>query len=51
VQAELDPPIERVDTAAFAAKALAEQLHEGLARRGLACTRWRSRPRPSTASS
>jgi protein ImuB len=39
VQTELDPPIERVDTAAFAAKALAEELHEGLARRGLACTR------------
>jgi protein ImuB len=39
VQIELDPPVERVDTAAFAAKALAEQLHAGLARRGLACTR------------
>ncbi len=39
VQTELDPPVERVDTVAFAAKALAEQLHEGLARRGLACTR------------
>ncbi len=39
VQTELDPPVERVDTAAFAAKALAEELHEGLARRGLACTR------------
>ena len=39
VQAELDPPVERVDTAAFAAKSLAEQLHERLARRGLACTR------------
>jgi protein ImuB len=39
VQVELDPPVERVDTAAFAAKALAERLHEGLARRGLACSR------------
>jgi protein ImuB len=39
VQTELDPPVERVDTVAFAAKTLAEQLHEGLARRGLACTR------------
>ena len=39
VQAELDPPVDRVDTAAFAAKALAEELHAGLARRGLACTR------------
>ena len=39
VQTELDPPVERVDTAAFAARSLAEQLHERLARRGLACTR------------
>ena len=39
VQTELDPPVERVDTAAFAAKVLAEELHAGLARRGLACTR------------
>jgi protein ImuB len=39
VQTELDPPVERVDTAAFAAKALAERLHEQLAGRGLACTR------------
>jgi protein ImuB len=39
VQTELDPPVERVDIAAFAAKALAEELHAGLARRGLACTR------------
>lgn len=39
VQTELDPPVERVDTAAFAARTLAEQLHAGLARRGLACTR------------
>jgi protein ImuB len=39
VQMELDPPVERVDTAAFAARALAEDLHEGLTRRGLACTR------------
>jgi protein ImuB len=39
VQAELDPPAERVETAAFAARALAEQLHDRLGRRGLACTR------------
>lgn len=39
VQTELDPPVERVDTVAFAARSLAEQLHDGLARRGLACTR------------
>ncbi|MEU7612079.1 DNA polymerase Y family protein [Micromonospora sp. NPDC049204] len=39
VTAGYDEPIDRVDAAAFAARALAEQLHEGLAGRGLACTR------------
>ncbi|MDP9401931.1 MAG: DNA polymerase Y family protein, partial [Actinomycetota bacterium] len=39
VQVELDPPAMRVDTAAFAAKALADDLHQRLARLGLACTR------------
>ncbi|HUP68958.1 MAG TPA: DNA polymerase Y family protein [Acidimicrobiales bacterium] len=39
VQVELDPPALRVDTAAFAAKALADELHQRLARLGLACTR------------
>lgn len=39
VSMELDPPAERVDTAAFAAKQLAHELHEQLADRGLACTR------------
>lgn len=39
VQVELDPPAIRVDTAAFAAKALADELHRALATRGLACTR------------
>ena len=39
VQVELDPPALRVDTAAFAAKALADELHRTLATRGLACTR------------
>lgn len=39
VQAELDPPACRVDTAAFVAKALADELHLSLATRGLACTR------------
>jgi protein ImuB len=34
-----DEPIERVDAAAFAARALAERLHEKLAGHGLACTR------------
>jgi protein ImuB len=35
----LDPPVERVDAAAFVARHLAEQLHAGLAAHGLACTR------------
>jgi protein ImuB len=38
---ELDPPVDRVDTAAFVAKALAEELHEGLRRHGLTCLRVR----------
>jgi protein ImuB len=37
-QCELDPPAERVDAAAFAAKALADRLLDRLAARGLACT-------------
>ncbi len=39
VEMELDPPAERVDTAAFAAKALAAELYERLTGRGLACSR------------
>ena len=39
VSAALDPPAERVDQAAFMAKALADSLHDELAGRGLACTR------------
>jgi protein ImuB len=39
VSAELDPPVDRVDAAAFVAKSLADRLHEGLAAHGLACTR------------
>jgi protein ImuB len=39
VQAELDPPAERVDAAAFVARALADELHGRLAARGQACTR------------
>lgn len=39
VEEEYEDPIERVDTAAFAARALAERLHERLAGHGLACTR------------
>ncbi|HZT67963.1 MAG TPA: DNA polymerase Y family protein [Acidimicrobiales bacterium] len=38
VTAELDPPVERVDAAAFAAKSLADRLHAALADRGLSCT-------------
>ena len=39
VAQELDPPVERVDAAAFVARAMAERLHTGLVDRGLACTR------------
>lgn len=39
VAIELDPPVERADAAAFAARTLAHQLHADLASRGLACTR------------
>jgi protein ImuB len=38
VTAELDPPAERVDIAAFVAKRLADDLHQRLAADGLACT-------------
>jgi protein ImuB len=41
VEEDYEEPIERVDVAAFAARALAEQLHERLAGHGLACTRLR----------
>jgi protein ImuB len=39
VQIELEPPAERVEQAAFVAKALADELHQRLHHRGLACTR------------
>ncbi len=39
VQLRCDPPLERVDAAAFAARALAQQLHSRLAAAGMACTR------------
>ena len=39
VEQECDPPLDRVDAAAFAARALAEQFHAKLADAGLACTR------------
>src|SRR5918998_2209008 len=35
----LDPPVDRVDVAAFASREPAEQLHAALASRGLACVR------------
>jgi protein ImuB len=39
VEVELDPPVDRVDAAAFAARGLAERLHHTLASHGLSCTR------------
>lgn len=39
VRQHCDPPLERVDTAAFVARSLAERFHERLAAAGLACTR------------
>jgi protein ImuB len=39
VTQEFDEPVDRVDAAAFAARALAERLHQRLAAHGLACTR------------
>ena len=41
VAAELDPPTDRVDVAAFAAKALADELSDRLWQLGLACPRLR----------
>jgi protein ImuB len=38
VAIELDPPASRIDQVAFAAKMLADGLHQELAARGLACT-------------
>ncbi len=39
VEQSCDPPLDRVDTAAFAARSLAERFHQRLADAGLACTR------------
>jgi protein ImuB len=39
VSVEFDPPVTRVDAAAFASRSLADRLHALLAGRGLACTR------------
>lgn len=41
VRTELDPPVTRTDAAAFAARVLAEQLHERMLRRGVVCARLR----------
>jgi protein ImuB len=41
VSMELDPPVDRVDTAAFAARTLAQELHERLVRIGMAYHRVR----------
>ncbi|MEJ7585265.1 MAG: DNA polymerase Y family protein [Acidimicrobiales bacterium] len=38
VVSELDPPVERVETAAFLAVSLADELHRRLGAQGLACT-------------
>ncbi len=39
IEQSCDPPLDRVDTAAFAARSLAERFHSRLAEAGLACTR------------
>lgn len=39
VQAELDPPAERVEAAAFVTRGLADDLHQRLTQQGSACTR------------
>lgn len=39
VSAELDPPAERVEAAAFVARGLADELHQRLSARGSSCTR------------
>ena len=39
VAVDLDPPVDRIDRVAFAARSLAEQFHDDLRGRGLACTR------------
>ena len=48
VEVPLDPPVDRVDAAAFASRALAERLHAALGDAGLACTRLGVRARTTT---
>lgn len=38
VTEDFDPPLDRVDAAAFAARTAAERFHSGLSARGIACT-------------
>ncbi|MFC5063893.1 DNA polymerase Y family protein [Actinomycetospora atypica] len=48
VEVPLDPPVDRVDAAAFASRALAERLHLALGDAGLACTRLGVQARTTT---
>lgn len=48
VERPCDPPIERVDAAAFAGRALAELLHSRLSAAGVACTRLQVAARTGT---
>ncbi|NMO93841.1 DNA polymerase Y family protein [Actinomycetospora sp. TBRC 11914] len=48
VEVPLDPPVDRVDAAAFASRALAERLHAVLGDAGLACTRLGVQARTTT---
>lgn len=48
VEVPLDPPVDRVDAAAFASRALAERLHAALGDAGLACTRLGVQARTTT---
>jgi protein ImuB len=51
VQAELDPPAQRIDTAAFAARRLAEELQTAMLRRGVVCARLRVQARTGDGGS
>lgn len=51
VQAELDPPAQRIDAAAFAARRLAEELQTAMLRRGVVCARLRVRARTEDGGS
>ncbi|WP_454301856.1 hypothetical protein [Salana multivorans] len=50
VSADLDPPAARIDTAAFVARRLAEDLHTRLLRRGAVCARLAVTARTTTGS-